>query len=241
MDSVLRNLNKIVPALVLATGIHSTSASAESTVVVELFTSQGCSSCPPADRVLTELQSVKGVLPLSLNVDYWDYLGWEDDLALPGNAKRQRSYSRKQRARNIYTPQIMIEGKMDVIGNRRSQVMAAVNAYLAEPDRVAVSIVPFDASSIRVSLPANGGLREQAVIWLVGYDHAVTKDIGRGENAGESITYSNVVRDWQEAARWDGNQTLNLTMNRPKGDGGAVVIVQTGEVGAILGAAKLEY
>ncbi len=241
MIAGLRKLKNTTGAAILLAGLSGATASAESTVVVELFTSQGCSSCPAADRVLNELQSVDGVLPLSLNVDYWDYLGWEDDLALPGNATRQRAYSRKQRARNVYTPQVMVEGKMNVIGNRRSQVISAVNAYIAEPDKVAVTIESFDTSSVRISLPAQGALPEEAVIWLVGYDHSVVKDILRGENAGESVTYSNVVRDWQEAGRWDGTQTLNLTANRPKGAGGAVVIVQAGGVGAIWGAAKLEY
>ena len=106
-------------------------AQADGTVVVELYTSQGCSSCPAADKVLQTLTNRPNVIALTMNVDYWDYLGWKDDLALPGNAKRQRKYAKIMRSRHVYTPQLMVDGKMDVIGSRRSQVESAVSTYSA--------------------------------------------------------------------------------------------------------------
>ena len=216
-------------------------AQAQSTVVVELFTSQGCSSCPPADQVLADLRDVPGIVPLTLNVDYWDYLGWKDDLALPGNALRQRAYARKQRSRNVYTPQMMFDGKMDVVGSRKRQVQSAVNAYSGEEDAVAVSLAPTGDGRYRVQAPATAGLSADTVIWVVGYDRDVTKAIGGGENHGRTITYANVVREWRAAGKWDGKSPLDLAFTAPTGDGGAVVIVQQGNVGPILGAAQARY
>ncbi len=216
-------------------------AQAQNTIVVELFTSQGCSSCPPADRMLTALRDIPGIVPLTLNVDYWDYLGWKDDLALPGNADRQRAYARKQRSRNVYTPQMMFDGKMDVVGSRKQQVMSAVNAYRDEEDKVALTIKPEGKGRYRVKAPATAGLSADTVVWIVGYDNEVTKAIGGGENHGRSITYSNVVREWRAAGRWDGKNPLDLAFEQPEGEGGTVVIVQQGKVGPILGAVQELY
>ena len=216
-------------------------AQAQNTLVVELFTSQGCSSCPAADRVLTELRDVPGLVPLTLNVDYWDYLGWKDDLALPGSAVRQRAYARAQRSRNVYTPQMMFDGKMDVVGSRKRQVMSAIDAYRDEQDTVAVTLLPTGEGRYRVQAPATAGLSADTVVWIVGYDREVVKAIGGGENHGRTVTYSNVVREWREAGTWDGKNALDLAFAPPTGDGGTVVIVQQGRVGPILGAAQADY
>jgi len=240
MNTIFRTAFKTAA---LAMGFLSTGgggAMAQTTVVVELFTSQGCSSCPAADAMLTELRGKPGILPLTLNVDYWDYLGWKDDLALPGNSLRQRAYARKMRSRNVYTPQMMFDGKLDVVGSRKRDVMSAVDAYTMEPDAVTVAVAPVAAGSFQVRAPA-GALSEEAVIWVVGYDRDVTKAIDGGENHGRTITYSNVVREWREAGRWSGDTPLNMTIDRPAGGGGMVVIVQQGGVGPILGAAEVTY
>jgi len=216
-------------------------AQAQNTLVVELYTSQGCSSCPPADRILADLRDIPDVLTLTLNVDYWDYLGWKDDLALPGNAKRQRAYAREQRSRNVYTPQMVFDGKAHVVGSRKGQVLAAIDTHGGEADVVTISIAPTGEGRYRVMAPVTAGLSAETVVWIVGYDDAVTKAIGGGENHGRSITYSNVVREWREAGRWDGLKPLDIAIAPPKGDGGAVVIVQTGRAGPILGAARIVY
>lgn len=215
-------------------------AQAENTVVVELYTSQGCSSCPAADKILQKLRSQPNVIALSLNVDYWDYLGWKDDLALPGNAKRQRKYAKMMRSRHVYTPQLMVDGKMDVVGSRRSQVDSAVASFSDTSDQANVS-AQVNGSMVNVSVSPQSAIDGNAIVWLVGYDADVTKKIGGGENRGRSIEYSNVVKEWREAAQWDGVSPLEFQRPRPAGDSGFAVIVQQGEVGPILGATQVEY
>lgn len=215
-------------------------AHADKTVVVELYTSQGCSSCPAADAVLAGLRGTPGILPLTLNVDYWDYLGWRDDLALPGNSVRQRAYARIMRSRNVYTPQMMVDGRMDVVGSRKRDVLAAIDAYIAEEDPVTLAVRSLGGTRYRVQAPATA-LPGEAVIWVVGYDRDKSKSIGGGENHGRTVTYTNVVREWREAGRWSGKGPLDLSFTRPAGEGGMAVIVQHGEVGPILGAAQVGY
>lgn len=217
-----------------------TSAQAQNSVVVELYTSQGCSSCPAADKILSTLANRPNVIALTMNVDYWDYLGWKDDLALPGNAKRQRKYAKMMRSRHVYTPQMMIDGKMDVIGSRRSQVDSAVASYAGNTDSAQVD-AQLSGDSIQVSVSPRVPVGGEAVVWLVGFDASVTKQIGGGENNGRSIEYSNVVREWREAARWDGTTPMTFQSARPAGQSGFAVIVQKGEVGEILGATQVNY
>lgn len=213
---------------------------AEDTVVVELYTSQGCSSCPAADAILQDLDRSASIIPLSLNVDYWDYLGWKDDLALPGNSKRQRAYAKRLNSRHVYTPQLMVDGKMDVVGSRRSQVDAAISSYRRQADTAHVQ-ASVNGETVEISLEAVEPPAEPAKVWLVGYDAQVRREIGGGENRGRSIQYTNVVREWREAGTWDGSGPLTLTSTRPKGSGGFAVIVQEGGVGPILGATRVSY
>lgn len=215
-------------------------AQAENTVVVELYTSQGCSSCPPADKILKSLSSQSNIIALSLNVDYWDYLGWKDDLALAGNSKRQRKYAKVMRSRHVYTPQLMVDGKMDVVGSRRSQVDSAVATYADMSDKAQVDARVI-GDTLEVSVSPRGASAGDSVIWLVGYDSSVIKQIGAGENRGRNIEYSNVVREWREVGRWDGKAPLSLQSTRPKGESGFAVIVQQDEVGPILGATQVRY
>ena len=228
-----------IAALVVSATIP-VAAHADNSVVVELYTSQGCSSCPAADKVLKTLKNQPNVIALSLNVDYWDYLGWKDDLALPGNTVRQRKYAKMMRYRHVYTPQLMVDGKMDVIGSRRSQVASAVESFSGVKDEARIDAkLEGDQVAVAVS-PATAETRD-ATIWLVGYDSSIVKDVGGGENRGRSIEYSNVVREWREVGRWDGKSSLNLKFPRPAGQGGLAVIVQEGEVGQILGAQQVDY
>ncbi len=228
----------IAASLVVAT--MSGSASAENSVVVELYTSQGCSSCPAADEVLKSLKKQPNVIALSLNVDYWDYLGWKDDLALPGNAVRQRKYAKMMRSRHVYTPQLMVDGKMDVIGSRRSQVDSAIENFSGDKDEARVD-AQLEGDKVNVAVSAETSESRDAIIWLVGFDDGIVKNVGGGENRGRSIEYSNVVREWREVGRWDGESAINLKVSRPAGKGGLAVIVQEGEVGEILGAKQVSY
>ncbi|MCB1390527.1 MAG: DUF1223 domain-containing protein [Rhodobacteraceae bacterium] len=162
--------------------------------VAELFTSQGCSSCPPADRLWNELARRDDVLALTLPVDYWDYLGWKDTLASPANTARQRGYARALQARSIYTPQAIINGAIDVVASRRAEVLAALAAARTGPDGIGLDI---SAGPQALTITANaepGSLPEPATVWLVVFTGEETVAIGRGENAGRTIRYSNVVR-----------------------------------------------
>ncbi len=224
----------------LTQAVFAEKAQAENSVVVELYTSQGCSSCPPADKVLKELTKQENIIALSLNVDYWDYLGWKDDLALPENTRRQRDYAKIMRSRHVYTPQLMIDGSIDVIGSRHSQVSSAVETYSREKDTATVS-AELSGDTVKVSIKAVEADSRDAIIWLVGYDSSVVKDIGAGENRGRSIEYTNVVREWRKLAKWDGSSAGTFVDTKPEGKGGLAVIVQDGKVGPILGATQIRY
>jgi len=238
----LRTLHGFVGGIAAAVcaAVVSTSAHAESSVVVELYTSQGCSSCPPADKLLKTLKNQPNVIALSLNVDYWDYLGWKDDLALPGNTIRQRKYAKMMRSRHVYTPQLMVDGKLDVIGSRRLQVDTAIESYANIQDEARVE-AKIDGEKLSLAVAPELPKDRDASIWLVGFDSSVVKSVGGGENHGRKIEYSNVVKEWREIGRWDGKSEINLDVERPAGQGGFVVIVQEGEVGEILGAKQVNY
>ena len=228
-----------IAALAFAATMSGT-AYASNSVVVELYTSQGCSSCPAADEVLKTLKERHNVIALSLNVDYWDYLGWKDDLALPGNTTRQRKYAKMMRSRHVYTPQLMVDGKMDVIGSRRSQVDSAVESFSNDKDSARI-LAQVDGNEVKVAVSPETSEARDAIIWLVGFDSSIVRNVGGGENQGRSIEYSNVVREWREVGRWDGRSALELNLRRPAGEGGLAVIVQEGEVGEILGAKQVSY
>jgi hypothetical protein len=129
---------------------------------------------------------------------------------------------------------------MDVVGSRRSQVDSAVASYARNNDRASVS-AQVAGDTVSLSVAPLSGTREEAIVWLVGYDSDVERRIGGGENRGRTITYGNVVREWREVGRWDGKSNLTLRDRKPQGNGGFAVIVQQGEVGPIYGATKVNY
>ncbi len=216
----------------------------EHRAVVELFTSQGCSSCPAADKLLSELQSDPSFIPLSLAIDYWDYLGWKDTLALPGHTVRQRAYSVMRGDREIYTPQAIINGVMQAIGSDRSQIDSAIaqsyNGHAALPLSVPLKLTVAD-ERVSVTVPA----RDAAVgseIWLCPVASQVPVTIARGENRGRTITYTNVVRRWIKLGTWNGkSETFTVPLDAIKYDGvdTVAVILQNGSKelpGPIVGA-----
>src|SRR5579871_3541690 len=155
----------------------------EPRAVIELFTSQGCSSCPAADKLLSELQSDPSFIPLSLAIDYWDYLGWKDTLALPGHTIRQRAYSQMRGDREVYTPQAVINGVAQAIGSDRSQIESAAQNH--SPLSVPVKVTVAD-QRVSVTVPSHdetaGG-----EIWLCPVMTQVSVGIARGENTGRTI------------------------------------------------------
>lgn len=205
-------------------------------VVVELFTSQGCSSCPPADALLSQLAKDDGVIALALHVDYWDYLGWEDAFALPSHTERQRAYARAAGERMIYTPQMIIAGKDHVVGYRPKEVARLIAFHAAMPDAVEVKVMPRENG--RVAIAADGPAQGDLVVQVVGYEPRGTVRIERGENAGRRIDYVNIVTGIEVVAQWDGTAPLMLEVTPPAATH-SVVLVQKAMGGPIVAAARL--
>jgi hypothetical protein len=232
-------MRHLLSVLTIALGLGAgESALAQSdTTVVELYTSQGCSSCPPADEVLNELATRDNVIALSLHVDYWDYIGWADDLANPAFTRRQKAFNHAAGGTTVYTPQMIIGGVDQVVGSHPMQVMDIIQAHNANSDPVTVQLSRSGAF-LDINALAQPGLRGDFAVQLVRYAPQVVRDITRGENAGKTIVYKNVVTAWDNLGSW--NSADRLTMRaRISGSDPVVVIIQDGTDGPIMGAAQL--
>jgi hypothetical protein len=214
--------------------------------VVELFTSQGCSSCPPADKILGELAHDPHVLALSFPVDYWDYIGWKDTLAEPLCTLRQQAYAKVGGRGEVYTPQAIVNGLVDAVGSDRSQIEEAL-AKTAK--KSGVLSVPLNLSerdgTIDISVGAASPKGPQsASVYLIAFATKRTVTIQRGENAGATVTYSNVVRGMTKVGDWMGAPIdLHASLDKARLDGADAyaVILQEGSRNApstILAAAK---
>jgi len=227
--------------LLAATG-HAL-AGAKRPVVVELYTSQGCSSCPPADALLARLAERKDVIALSLPITYWDMLGWKDTLASEANTRRQKAYAQLMGHGGVYTPQMIVEGVNDIVGSREAAVEAAIDARAGDSRTVAVALTA-SQHELRVAVgPGAGGEHgEDATIWMFEVMPKATVAIQAGENEGRSMTYRNIVRDVKAVGIWKGQSvSLDLprqdTLNEPHD--GVAVVVQEGGYGRVIGAAFL--
>jgi hypothetical protein len=210
-------------------------ALADRLVVVELFTSQGCSSCPPADALLTRLAARDDVLALALHVDYWDYIGWADIFASPAFTARQKAYARASGSRTIYTPQIIVGGRDHLVGTREMELGELLEAHGSQPKTVALSATRAGGGVvIRASAPEP--LPRPVLVQLVRFMPEQTVEILRGENEGRTVTYSNIVTDWRELGRWAGDGPLDITAEMP-GDDRAAVILQEEGPGPVVAAA----
>jgi hypothetical protein len=212
--------------------------------LLELFTSQGCSSCPPADKLLGEFAKDPSVVALSLPIDIWDYLGWKDTLALPSHSARQRAYAEVRGDRQVYTPQMIVNGSMHVLGSDRT----AIERVIAQTDRnSAIMSVPVLLSTadddLTVTVKAVPGEHVGGEVWLCSVSRAIAVAVGRGENRGRTITYHNVVRAWHKLGDFTGTQatwSVPLTGIETGDVDAAAVMVQEGtraKPGIILGAA----
>ena len=206
-------------------------------VVVELFTSQGCSSCPPADAVLRDLALRPDVVALALHVDYWDYIGWKDVFADPRFTARQFAYARAMGRRAPYTPQMVVGGAQDVVGSHRRDVADLIATHAARPQPVTLQAdraggtVTIRATSRQVFAPP-------LQVQLVRYRDAATVTVKRGELAGQTLDYAHIVTDWRVVGQWDGRLPLAMTQTAPGSDP-VVVILQRPGPGAIEAAAQL--
>jgi hypothetical protein len=213
--------------------------------VVELFTSQGCNSCPPADQLFAELAAKDDIVALAYHVDYWDYLGWQDTLGRKENTERQYDYMRAFGSRSVYTPQAVINGRSHVNGASRREVDGALArmAKAGEGLRVGIKV---SRTSDRVMIDAGdaGGGPADAHVVIVYFDPPQTIKIGKGENNGRSMTYWNAVSGIQTAGMWHGKaQRYELPMSEISKKGGCAVLLQSvgkdGLPGPILGAALI--
>ena len=236
-------------ALACLSVLANQAAGAEPRAVIELFTSQGCSSCPAADKLIAEYARVPSVIALSLAVDYWDYLGWKDTLALAGHSNRQRAYAKARGDRQVYTPQAVIDGAVHALGSDKSAIERAIrqtrdqHAPLTLPVAMAVN-----GDSVTVTVPGakdDKGQERQAEVWLCPVTRSVPVAIGRGENSGHTLTYTNVVRRWIKLGDWSGKAETYQVPLKDLQTGhidSAVVIVQSGVASApkvMHGAAQL--
>jgi len=231
-------------AIVVALGVSPAKAAdaPPPPTVVELFTSQGCSSCPPADKFLGELAKRPDLLALSIHVDYWDYIGWKDRFASPDNTKRQRDYAQAFKLRYVYTPQIVIQGMSHATGSDRSSVLRRI-AEAKELPRLPVTIRHAEG---RIEVTVAGAYKgidgnDEAAVWLAVFDRQHETAIERGENGGRTLKYYNVVRKMVRVGTWSGRPlTLVSTLTDLGGHpDGCAAIVQSVKTGRILGAAQV--
>ncbi len=210
-------------------------------VVVELYTSQGCSYCPPADALLGALAERPDVVALTFNVNYWDYLGWPDSLARPENRHRQAAYVKRIGRIDAFTPQMIVGGAFSVVGSRAGEIEAAIDRAAEKPAAAAVTLAREGDEIVLSIAPTAIGLGEDEAckILLVGYHKPQIVKIGAGENQGRKIAYHNVVRDVVEVGVWRGEKrTLRATIDPTLK--GYAVLLQGPKVGKIFAAAKLD-
>jgi hypothetical protein len=243
MSSAARSLSILAVLAALCAPMSAAAGDMRSgKTVIELFTSQGCSSCPKADKLLGELAADPRLIPLTVAVDYWDYLGWRDTLALHAHSMRQKGYATHRGDRNVYTPQVVLNGVTEAIGNKRS----AVERAIGEAERQDLLVIPIlikrNADKLEIEVGAGNG--PNASIWLLSVSSEAPVTIERGENRGKTITYHNVVRGWTRLADWTGVavKKSHAISELTHGADSVVVIVQNGSVeapGAIRGSAML--
>lgn len=232
----------LVTSLLIATLVVARAG--EPRALLELFTSQGCSSCPAADKLLGELAADPSLVVMSVPIDYWDYLGWKDTLASPAHSARQRAYAHVRGDRQVYTPQIVVNGAMHVLGSDRAAIERVIEQTDQKPAVMSLPVL-FSTGGANLTVHVESAESEHPAgeIWLCPLAKTVPVAIGRGENRGRTVTYHNVVRTWLKLGDWTGQQaSFNVPLSEIKADDAdaAAVMVQEGtrdKPGIILGAA----
>lgn len=207
-------------------------------VVVELFTSQGCSSCPPADKVLRELSGREDVIALALHVDYWDYIGWKDPFGDPVHALRQRAYAAAGGRTSIYTPEMVVNGITDVVGTKPMALSRAIERHKSDAKTVDLRVTR-EGDDLSVYAEALPGIDGPFTVHLLRYQPADTTQIKRGENAGHTFEYHNIAQSWKVLGSWDARTPFSV-MATVSGDLPVVVLVQHSNAGPIAAAARLK-
>jgi hypothetical protein len=238
----LRVLLPALSAAIASFAIGVLPAGAEPRAVVELFTSQGCSSCPPADRLLGELARDPSLVAMSLPIDYWDYIGWKDTLAKPRHATRQRFYAKTRGDGDVFTPQVVVNGITHAVGSNKAAIEQAIaesrrdGATLSLPVNLSIADGKLNVNVLAANAPTASG-----EVWLCALGKAIPVTIGRGENNGHTITYHNVVRRWVKLGDFTGAaRTFSVPLADFEAADAMAVIVQGGTAdrpGTMLGAA----
>jgi len=236
-----------IPATLVLTLSAATAALAQETPrVIEFFTSQGCSSCPPADRLAAKLAKEPGVIAMSLPVDYWDYIGWKDTFASPAFTARQKAYAAARGDSRVYTPQAVIDGLRHAVGSDPVEIDDAAKLAFGDKGALAVQLhIRRENGRLIVEAgEAPNGAAKVGELWLFHIAKSRTVKIGRGENAGRTITYTNVVRAMDKVGNWMGEPSRfeidESSLTAPDCDAYALLL-QAGSQsrpGAILAAAK---
>ena len=228
---------RAILAALTASALFSGAALADDgPVVVELFTSQGCSSCPPAHEILDLLAAEPEIIALALHVDYWDYLGWRDSFGSAQNSDRQQAYARAAGQRTVYTPQFIVEGQDHIIGAKAMEVMSSIRAH--EGIETGVDLVVERNGDLHV-ISLTAAQSAPMVVQLVRYLPHQDVEVLGGENAGRQLSYTNIVTRWDIIADWDGAGPLTLDVEI-SGSDPAVLIVQGAGAGPILAAARFD-
>lgn len=243
MTMLLLSRRTIIAAALGAVAAAPAWADPARPVVVELFTSQGCSSCPPADALMVDLAKRQDVIALSYNVDYWDYIGWKDSLARPEFGRRAKTYVERLKLQSPYTPQMIVDGLIDVAGNNRGKVTGVVDKQTNAPRTGVAVTIARSGGNLGVSI-GDGAAVPGARILLLRTKSSIAVEIGKGENKGKKIVYTNAVRSLMDAGEWTGKAaSLSLPVAQPdlkEPTDGVVVLIQGGPGGPILGAAQLK-
>ena len=213
-------------------------------VVIELYTSQGCSSCVPADAFLAQLANRKDVVALSLPITYWDMLGWRDTLATQANTDRQKAYAQAMGRGGVYTPQVIIDGRKDLVGSKDAAIDQAIASREAKlPDvPIRLSVLPNEVHVVVSGAKINSS--KPATIWMMTVRPSATVKIGAGENAGRTLSYRDIVTGIKAVGLWKGKK---VTLDLPRAaidaghSDGITVIVQQGGYGQILGATTIDW
>jgi len=229
-------MRRLIGTILAAWTALAGAAQADGAVVVELYTSQGCSSCPPADALLGELAGRDDVIALALHVDYWDYIGWADEMARPEHTARQKAYAIASGKRMVYTPQMVIGGVDHVTGYKPMQVADLIRKHEAAQHPVTLSVRRED-ERIMIEARATGPVDVPVVVQVARFLPKRTVAIKRGENAGKTLDYHNIVDLWAEIGEWNGRGTYSATA-RVAGDQPVAVILQEAGHGAVLAAAR---
>ncbi len=229
--------------MILAQDVSAVEPAAASFVVVELFTSEGCSSCPPADKVLAELaddgkKDGRRIFPLAFHVDYWNYLGWRDPFSMRISSERQEQYGVAFRINQSYTPQMIVNGNTEFVGSDRRQARKAVAAALALPARGSVTLrVNADGDRQKIEYQVSGAPKD-AVLCVAVVESGLVSKVLRGENAGHALSHANVVRKFLTLplAEPTGSVSLEPEFLSPKRDLQVIAFLQNPRTMAIFGA-----